>query len=112
MFNYFFGRNIDCNLDPKRFAEKLMNEKNAVILDVRTLNEFRKGHMPDAVNLDIHNENFQKHIKALDKTKSYFVYCRSGSRSYSAAKFMKDAGFNSVYNLEGGILNWTEELEK
>ena len=112
MFNYFFNRNIDFNLDSKTFSEKLKDDSNAVILDVRTLREFQKGHIPYAVNIDIHDENFQKQIESLDRTKSYFVYCRSGSRSYSAAKFMKDIGFNSVYNLEEGILNWDEELEK
>lgn len=88
--------------------EKLMTEKsNAIILDVRTPEEFAAGHVKGAVNLNIHDAAFKSGLAKLDKTKPMLVYCKSGARSADAASQMKEMGFGEVYNFGGGMLAWS-----
>jgi rhodanese-related sulfurtransferase len=82
---------------------KIANDPGIVILDVRTESEYSQGHMPNSVLLDYHDENFREKINALDKTKPYYVYCKSGSRSSRAVKIMNELGFRNAYNITGGI---------
>ncbi|HXH19428.1 MAG TPA: rhodanese-like domain-containing protein [Chitinophagales bacterium] len=102
-------------LEPKDFNARLKKDTAAVLLDVRTPAEFAEGHLPGAHNIDFRDASFPDKVKNLDSSKTYYVYCRSGSRSAQAAKFMRSAGFKTVYELNGGILNWKENglpLEK
>jgi rhodanese-related sulfurtransferase len=110
MFSFFSRGILDYNIDANIFSQKLKDDNNQVLLDVRTRSEYISGHIPGSVNMDIHDNEFQRKIENLDKTKNYYVYCRSGSRSLHACKVMKAAGFNVVYNLRGGILEWPEPL--
>ncbi|MBK7681623.1 MAG: thioredoxin [Bacteroidetes bacterium] len=88
--------------------EKLMTEKsNAIILDVRTPEEFAAGHVKGAVNLNIHDAAFKSGLEKLDKSKPVLVYCKSGSRSADASAQMKEMGFSEVYNFGGGMLAWS-----
>lgn len=84
----------------------LMTETNGIILDVRTPAEFKQSAIDGAINIDSMGSNFAKKIEELDKSKTYFVYCRSGNRSGSACKLMGNAGFENVYNLSGGLMRW------
>lgn len=84
----------------------LMSEINGIILDVRTPAEFKQSAIDGAINIDSMGSNFAKKIEELDKSKTYFVYCRSGNRSGSACKLMGNAGFENVYNLSGGLMRW------
>jgi len=79
------------------------NKKNAhfVILDVRTAEEFAEGHLPGAVNIDIHAEDFPEKIETLDRIKTYLVHCKSGGRSRAAVELMLEMGFTNVYNVRG-----------
>jgi len=95
------------NLDSSMFAEKIA-ESDVVVLDVRTPEEFNSGHIPNAINIDIYSDYFNSDIAALDKSKSYAVYCRSGKRSVDACEVMSELGFKSLYNLSGGIIEWIE----
>jgi rhodanese-related sulfurtransferase len=99
-----FSKNYT-DLDGKSFKEKFQSEKNAVLLDVRTSAEYNSGKIPGAKNIDIMSAGFESKVDALDKTKVYFVYCRSGARSGSACNIMASKGFE-VYNLRGGIGAW------
>lgn len=111
MFNFLFGSgNGENNLDPKQFQEK-MKEKNTIILDVRTPDEFKNGHIKGAINIDFYN-NFLNHIGKLNKSKNYLLYCRSGNRSNTALKIMGKAGFKNVFHLKNGIISWKLPLEK
>jgi phage shock protein E len=101
---------IDLNSD--EFANKLREDDNAVLLDIRTPGEYKKGHMPNAVLMNIYEPSFVDDIQQLDKEKTYYLYCRSGNRSYHAGKLMTQFGFKKVYNLSSGILDWDEPLEK
>jgi rhodanese-related sulfurtransferase len=98
------------NLNPEEFAEGVKTHNDAIILDVRTPEEFGSGHLPGAVNINIQGEDFHEQVENLDPEKPYYVYCRSGARSSAACRFMQSKGFNEVYNLLGGILAWEGEL--
>lgn len=93
-------------LDPAGFDAKIKSTTNAVIVDVRTSEEFSKGHIKDALNIDWNGTDFEKQIGNLDKTKPVFVYCLSGGRSSAAAAKMRSSGFTTVYELEGGMMKW------
>ncbi|HEY51123.1 MAG TPA: rhodanese-like domain-containing protein [Dehalococcoidia bacterium] len=80
-----------------------------IILDIRTPEEFYEGHIENAVNIDFYADTFRDDLDALDKDKTYFIYCRSGNRSGRAMSLMKDLGFNEVYNLSVGIKEWVAE---
>ncbi len=95
-------------VSPQEFAELVKADSNAVILDVRTEKEFAEGHLSDAINIDYLNEDtFAQEIATLDKTKTYYVYCRSGRRSHEAAVKMQTLGLQ-VVDMKGGWLAWTE----
>lgn len=93
------------NLSVNDWKEKRENG-NFELLDVRTPGEFSDSYIKGAVNIDIMQPDFPSKIEALDKNKSYLVYCRSGQRSLNAMNFMKEHGFKEVHNLEGGIMAW------
>ena len=80
-----------------------------VILDVCTPTEFAKVHLENAINLNFFSRAFKNQLNALDKGKTYFVYCKVGGRSKLAQKQMKKLGFREVYNIVGGTLLWEEE---
>ncbi len=89
--------------------ESQIKSENVQILDVRTKKEFDEGHLAEAKQIDIKNEDFMKTAKTvLDKSKTIAVYCRSGKRSANAAKQLSDAGYK-VINMKGGILKWESE---
>jgi thioredoxin 1 len=87
-------------------ADTLKANPHAILLDVRTPEEFAKGHLPAAVNMDWNNPRIKAAFSELDKDSEYVVYCLSGGRSAAAAKYMRSAGFQKVYELDGGILAW------
>jgi thioredoxin len=97
------------NLSATEFADKIKELPTAPILDVRTPNEFSKGHLANALNYDWNGKEFEKQIAPLDKSKPVFVYCLSGGRSSAAANKMRSAGFKEVYELSGGIMKWRGE---
>ena len=100
------------NLNAPDFNKKIMNDKLAVVVDVRTPQEFNDGHISKSLLIDIYNPTFAEKISELDKSKNYYIYCRSGHRSYHAGVFMLEQGFTNVHHLEEGIISWTESLEK
>lgn len=93
------------NLNVSDFAKKA-NESSVVVLDVRTPSEYQSGHLANAVNVDYEGMNFEGEVNKLDKTKTYAVYCRSGRRSGLATEVMAKNGFKSIFNLNGGIIDW------
>lgn len=93
-------------LDAKTFSDKLKATSNAVLLDVRTPEEFSKEYIEGALLADWNSDDFQRRIDAIDKNASVFVYCLSGGRSSSAAAAMRKQGYKEVYELQGGIMKW------
>jgi len=87
------------------FEKILSATKDAQLIDVRTPEEFESGHLKNAVNIDFHSSGFETKIKELDRSKTVFVYCLSGGRSGSAASFMREQKFKTVYEMPG-IMAW------
>ena len=99
------------HLAQEEWVEELENDENAVVVDVRTENEAREGIIKNAIHIDIYKgQEFVNALEDLDKSKNYYVYCRSGNRSGQACAIMDQLGFNNAYNLQGGILQWTGDL--
>lgn len=93
-------------LVPKAFIKQAKADTTAIILDVRTPGEYKEEHLAGAQQLDFLNTSvFDAGIKLLDKSHTYYVYCRSGKRSHNACIKMKKHGLK-VFDMEGGILNW------
>lgn len=92
---------------------KLIKDTNTLVIDVRTPGEVAEGYIAGTKYfIDFNAGNFQNEIQKLDKSKAYIVYCRSGGRSSKAASIMIENGFQQVYNLSGGVMNWTGGLVK
>lgn len=95
-------------LEPKAFIEAAQADSTAVLLDVRTPAEYAEGHLAKAVNLDwLDPKVFSAGMERLDKAHTYYIYCRSGKRSNSAAVKMQAEGFK-VFDMKGGYLEWTK----
>lgn len=88
------------------FSEKIKQSQSGLVLDVRTPEEFAKGHLETAKNIDWKNSSFIDKVEQIDKSKPVFVYCLSGIRSAAAAKKMREIGFTQVYELDGGMVKW------
>jgi rhodanese-related sulfurtransferase len=99
------------NLDAKMFEKRVAEDKEAILLDVRTPIEHQMVRIPNSILIDINSPTFMQEIEKLDKNKSYYVYCRSGNRSFHAGNYMLKAGFEKVYNLEPGIIGWQGQKE-
>lgn len=80
--------------------------KDILLIDVRTPQEFASGHLENAVNMNYFDSDFMAQFKTLDKNKTVYLYCKSGRRSANAAEKLEDMGFVKIYDLDGGILNW------
>jgi len=94
------------NLTQAEWSAAITNE-NTVVLDVRTPNEWAEGIIENAVLINIMDaQSFMDAIEKLDKSKNYYVYCRSGARSGQACQVMNSIGINEANNLSGGILEW------
>jgi thioredoxin 1 len=98
--------NSQNTLAPSDFAAKIKTLADAPLIDVRTPDEFGKGHLVNATNIDWNGEGFDKKMETYDKSKPILIYCLSGGRSGSAAKKMRANGFKEVYELGGGIMKW------
>ena len=93
------------NLNVADFDAKIKNS-SVVVLDVRTPAEYNEGHISNSINVDYEAPTFLSEVNKLDKSKTYAVYCRSGRRSGLATEIMAKNGFKSVFNLNGGIIDW------
>lgn len=93
-------------LAPQAFIKQAKADTTAIILDVRTPDEYKEEHLAGAQQLDFLNTSvFDAGIKQLDNTHTYYVYCRSGKRSHNTCIKMQKQGLK-VFDMEGGILNW------
>jgi rhodanese-related sulfurtransferase len=95
------------DVSSEKFAE-LMRDTNAVVIDVRTPPEIANGKIAGAREIDYYSLDFPYKIAQLDTTKTYLIYCRSGNRSGKTGALMAKMGFDRLYNLAGGYLDWTK----
>ena len=95
-------------LNPLQF-EQAIDDKNVQLIDIRTPLEYAEEHIEGSVNIDfLSQESFKTAVQKLDKTKALYIYCRSGARSEKAAKQLQGLGFELIYDLRGGFLNWNK----
>src|SRR5690606_725903 len=96
-------------LVPKEFKEAIAATKGtAIVLDVRTAEEFAAGHLDNAINVDwnIGAERFAEQMQHVPKDKPLFIYCKGGGRSAGAVVKLQEMGFTNVKELKGGIVAW------
>ncbi len=106
-----FEKNYNMDLTQQEWVAKLNTDDNAIILDVRTEDEWNEGFIPGAHFNDIYKgQGFIYRLEEMDKSKNYYVYCKAGGRSSQACAIMKQMGFENTYNLMGGFMNWNGEV--
>jgi rhodanese-related sulfurtransferase len=89
--------------------EKGINNKTAQVLDVRTMDEYNKGHIKNALQANWNDTaEFNYRIAHIDKNKPVYVYCQAGSRSTKANAYLQQLGFKKVMELQGGIIAWKQ----
>jgi len=77
------------------------------LLDVRTTEEVNDAAIANSIHIDVlETASFKEAVEKLDKSKTYYIYCRSGGRSTRAAEMMQGMGFEKLYNVQGGITAW------
>ncbi|WP_111709107.1 rhodanese-like domain-containing protein [Lutibacter citreus] len=88
--------------------KKLITKKDGILLDVRTLYEFKNGHLKEADQLNYYSFSFKDNLLLLPKNKPIYVYCKTGYRSKKTAEILIKNGYTKVYNLQYGIKEWKE----
>lgn len=94
---------------PQQVSEALRESSDLQLVDVRTVEEYMEGHLPNAQNICVASEDFESKVKLLDKNKPVYLYCRKGPRSAAAAAMLKEMGFTKVYDMQGGITYWEDQ---
>lgn len=86
-------------------VESKINDDNSIILDVREPGEFALKHVPNSILIPL--GELDRRLEELDKNKTIYVICRTGNRSGYAVQYMMSQGFNDIYNVLPGMINWT-----
>ncbi|MCA0363438.1 MAG: rhodanese-like domain-containing protein [Bacteroidetes bacterium] len=101
------------NLHAEEFMQKYKASKSNQLVDIRTLEEYKSGHIQYAIQIDYYKEDFKTQlVKQLNKGVPVFIYCRSGNRTGKTVEIMKELGFKEVNNLVGGyneLVPFTDE---
>ena len=92
-------------VSPEAAAEAIADNPNAIILDIRTAEEHFAGTIEGSINLDFYAPDFATQLDKLDKDADYVMYCNSGNRSGEAMDIFADLAFQSVTEIDGGIVN-------
>ncbi|MBK7308206.1 MAG: rhodanese-like domain-containing protein [Chitinophagaceae bacterium] len=98
-------------ITPATYAAILKDSSNYYLIDVRTAAEYKRSHLPGAVNFSYLNFHFGRDVDSLDRNKPVLVYCQTCHRSPLAARKMKRLGFRKVYDLKGGYQKWTGRVK-
>ncbi|VBB43735.1 Phage shock protein E [uncultured Paludibacter sp.] len=84
----------------------LQKNKEIVLLDVRTFDEFELGYIKGALNIDFYQPDFWEKILQFECGKTYLIYCRTQNRSTSVVDFMIENGFENIYKMTDGFTGW------
>ena len=101
--NSIFSQQQILDIDYKKMSE-ILDRESTVLIDVRTTDEFNSFRIKNSINIDYYSKAFLDSISLFKDKKNIILYCRSGRRSYYAAKLLQQKGFNNIYNLECGVL--------
>lgn len=86
--------------------QTILETEDVQLIDVRTPEEYKEGYIKNSQNIDYNSPTFDEDIIKLDKTKPVILYCKSGKRSAKCSEKLIKAGFEKIYELEGGITEW------
>ncbi len=98
--------NTEVKLVTAEEMQSILELEDVQLVDVRTPKEFDEIRIANSQNIDFKSPTFDEDITKLDKNKPVILYCKSGRRSAKCAKKLKDAGFEKIYDLDGGISKW------
>ena len=90
-------------------AVRMINDENAIILDIREPGDYKTGHIINAKNIPASRLSEDADNVIVDKDRPVIVYCKSGLNSQSACGKLRDAGYTRVYCLKNGLFGWQEE---
>jgi rhodanese-related sulfurtransferase len=90
-------------------TQTILQTENVLLIDVRTPEEYSEGHIINAQNIDYNSPTFEEEINQLDKSQPVLLYCKSGNRSAKSSQIFLEAGFEKIYELGGGITEWTDK---
>ena len=105
MFSFCVFAQVE-SVSVEKFEKRLIATESRQLIDVRTPQEYETHRIPNAKNINFGSPEFRQQIEQLDKTKPVLIYCRSGVRSKAAMEIFREAGFQTVYELDGGIQAW------
>jgi rhodanese-related sulfurtransferase len=95
-------------ITPEEAETAMAAEEELILIDIRTPKEFDQGNIKGSKNINFFDSNFEAQMLQLDKEKPLYIYCRSGARSAKASKQLKEMGFQEIYDINGGFLNWED----
>ena len=95
-------------VNSKKVSKMIRKDKKLIVLDVRTADEFKEGHINGAINIDIRQPDALEKIDKLDRNAKYIVHCRTNHRSKIASDHMVQSGFKTVYQMMDGITGWNQ----
>lgn len=103
---YYESRKAGPQVSPQQLS-MLVNKENALVLDVRPSKEYRTGHIVDSLNIPF--DQFGSQVAQIDKYKDrpVVLVCKMGQHASGVAKQLRTAGFEQIYRLRGGIMEWT-----
>ena len=105
-------RKMDNHIEPTKW-NKLINKKNTIVIDARKPFEYKVGTFKRAINPKVDNfRDFPIYLKNLDKHKNIAMFCTGGIRCEKASVYLEKKGFNNVYQLKGGIINYLKKIKK
>ena len=102
----------DSHVEPKKW-NRLIKDKNTLVLDSRKPFEYKVGTFKRSINPNVKNfRDFPQFLNKLDKAKPIAMFCTGGIRCEKASVYLEKKGFNNVYQLKGGILNYLKKIDE
>jgi len=94
------------HIDVADASKLIAGSENIVVLDVRTPDEFSRGHIEGAINIDFQSNEFSESLSGLNQNDPWIIHCAIGGRSTQALAILEDSGAGKVYHLDGGFQAW------
>lgn len=98
-------RNSENDIDYEEAKQILFDDENAILLDVRSKQEYKEGHLDYAINIPLYDLETNIYNKLTDKNQTIIVYCQTGNRSKKAFNILSKNGYTNIYNIQGGLDN-------
>ncbi|SNS69826.1 Rhodanese-related sulfurtransferase [Ekhidna lutea] len=113
---YFLFVLFGCSVNEQNTIEVVQSERvvelqkeGVIIVDIRTPEEYSKGHIPGVKHINFFESDFLEQMKGLGLDNPMIIHCASGGRSGKASKLLKEQGFKKVYDYSGGFSDWNSK---